>query len=268
MIVFAVNAKKKIGDNQVDSKIKHRIIGIIAIVALAVIFLPMLFTHSFNDTTLKLSSHVPSAPSKPDIELNASTPTPGPIETSSNAAASVSTTNNDNNSLATAPLHMTSDNSKVESTTDTPSNDGNLSDALTSSVTSSPSSIAVKPSTEIAAEKTTSNNKTFVTTKTSVVAPKMMDLKQPVIKNAPAASSAAAWTIQVGSFSNKNNAQQLMKKLRSKGFAAYTNEIKAGAVAMTRVFVGPELQRDKAENILTQLQQKIGLKGVIVPYQV
>ncbi len=259
-----------------DIKTKHRIIGIIAIVALAVIFLPMLFTHSFNDTALKLSSHVPSAPDKPSLELNTPSAPPSPSSNSSNAPASVSTsaTSNDNNNLATAPLQISNntDSDKVDANIEQ-SNESNLSDALTTSVTASQSNPPINSVTTTtvkpAAEK---NNVTqpqqLNSAEKPVASAHFMDLKKSIIKNAPAASQAEAWTIQIGSFSDKNNALQLVKKLRNKGFAAYSNEVKTGAVSMTRVFVGPELQREKAETILNQLQQQFGLKGVIAKYQV
>lgn len=59
-----------------------------------------------------------------------------------------------------------------------------------------------------------------------------------------------------------------MKTLRAKGFAAYINQVQAGASYVNRVYVGPELDKSKAQALLKQLQQSFGLKGVVVKFSV
>ncbi len=77
-------------------------------------------------------------------------------------------------------------------------------------------------------------------------------------KNVPVSKplTGAAWIVQVGSFSKEANANSLVSKLRSAGFATMTRKIKnAQGDTMVSVIVGPDLKKDKLEKSLPQLQQ-------------
>ena len=87
-------------------------------------------------------------------------------------------------------------------------------------------------------------------------------------KPVKAAAKANAWAIHLASFSEKANAEKLVKKLRAKGFPAYIHEARAEHPTMVRVFVGPELKKEKAETMLKKLHQEFRLEGVVVKYQV
>ena len=53
-----------------EKQIKQRIVGVIVIVALAVIFIPIIFKGSDNLVqTSELSGNVPNAPAKPRVDL-------------------------------------------------------------------------------------------------------------------------------------------------------------------------------------------------------
>jgi len=67
--------------------------------------------------------------------------------------------------------------------------------------------------------------------------------------------SELKYTVQVGVFSRKTNAEQLLQKLVKKGYPAYIEEIKAGDKAMHRVRVGKFSSQKEAilkENELSQ----------------
>jgi DedD protein len=74
---------------------------------------------------------------------------------------------------------------------------------------------------------------------------------------APAAQPAAAptgWTVQVGSFSQADNAQALQRRLAAEGFTAFVSRVATDAGTMHRVRVGPVPERDAADRLLTRLR--------------
>lgn len=61
-----------------------------------------------------------------------------------------------------------------------------------------------------------------------------------------------AWTLQLGAFQERKNAHKLRDRLRKQGYKAYVQEFAADK--LTRVYVGPELQRSKIEALQKKLQ--------------
>ncbi len=77
-----------------------------------------------------------------------------------------------------------------------------------------------------------------------------------------------AWSLQVASFSQKNNAEDLEQKLFSKGYTAYTRkQVREKQSPLFRVYVGPEVRTDELKAVRADLEKTMGLAGVIVRYQ-
>jgi DedD protein len=74
------------------------------------------------------------------------------------------------------------------------------------------------------------------------------------------------WFVQVGTFSNSDNAQQLADKLKQDGFAVQTENIKLANGKAVRVRVGPFLE-DTAKDAQLHIEKSTGIKGVILAYQ-
>ncbi len=83
---------------------------------------------------------------------------------------------------------------------------------------------------------------------------------------APPAGASAAWAIQLGSFSSAKNAMALRDSLKKKGYVAFIETARVGDKEITRVFVGPELARERAEELVKKLQADTELKGMVVQY--
>lgn len=86
---------------------------------------------------------------------------------------------------------------------------------------------------------------------------------------APASSAKpglAGWAVQLGSFGERANAQALRDRLKAKGFAAFLATVVVGQHPMTRVYVGPSLERADAEATLRKLQQAGQAGGLVVRY--
>jgi DedD protein len=78
-----------------------------------------------------------------------------------------------------------------------------------------------------------------------------------------AAPAAGDWAVQVGSFSQADNAERLKDKLVADGFQAYTSRVVTDAGTMHRVRVGPVPAREDAEGLLARLT-RAGQKGRVV----
>jgi len=85
--------------------------------------------------------------------------------------------------------------------------------------------------------------------------------KPPVRK---AVEGITAWAVQVGSFSNKKNADSLSTKLQKAGFSAFVEQSEGKNGEVFRVRVGPELSKQKAEKIKQTLQQEQQLAKALV----
>lgn len=82
---------------------------------------------------------------------------------------------------------------------------------------------------------------------------------------APAASATGMWAVQLGSFSNKANADRLAAGLREKGYAAFLSRHATASGEVHRVRVGPQEDRASAEAVAARLAGE-GIKGQVVPH--
>lgn len=90
---------------------------------------------------------------------------------------------------------------------------------------------------------------------------------------APESSSGVAenaWVVRVGSFSNPQNANALVAKLRQQGYVTFTRDVtNSNGQKLTSVIVGPELRKDRLEQQVEQLQELTGIARLVVSrYQV
>lgn len=81
---------------------------------------------------------------------------------------------------------------------------------------------------------------------------------------APARRDLQEWVVQIGSFSSKDNADRLIKKLRDGGYHAFVETATQDAQTVYRVRVGPELRRSRAEALKDRLTQDLKMKGMLV----
>lgn len=84
----------------------------------------------------------------------------------------------------------------------------------------------------------------------------------PAAEPAPTAPPASAWAVQLGAFSNKSKAEQLVAELRRREFAAFVLEYRASGQVLYRVRVGPEQDRARAEATAVRLAKE-GFQPVV-----
>jgi len=80
-----------------------------------------------------------------------------------------------------------------------------------------------------------------------------------------AASSTGMWAVQLGSFSNKQNAEKLAADLRKQAYAAFLSQLESDGKTLHRVRIGPQKDRASAEQMAARLL-KVGHKGQVVPH--
>ena len=88
---------------------------------------------------------------------------------------------------------------------------------------------------------------------------------EPAATEEAAASSTGMWAVQLGSFSNKENAEKLAADLRKEGYAAFLSQLQTASGTLHRVRIGPQKDRDSAEQMAARLV-KAGHTGQVVPH--
>ena len=76
------------------------------------------------------------------------------------------------------------------------------------------------------------------------------------------------WSLQVGSFSQRENATNFKQRSRDTGFSTYVTETAIGTETSYRVMVGPMLHRGKLEELSNQIETSFDVKGRIIRYRV
>ncbi|SEO67917.1 SPOR domain-containing protein [Aquisalimonas asiatica] len=77
----------------------------------------------------------------------------------------------------------------------------------------------------------------------------------------------ASWAVQVGSFTSESNALGLRDRLREMDFSAYVDRLERdGEDTIYRLRVGPVVERDEAEALLEELQADADMDGLVVSH--
>ena len=74
------------------------------------------------------------------------------------------------------------------------------------------------------------------------------------------------WAVQLGSFSERANAEALVTKLKGQGIPAAAEKLPTVKGEMTRVLAGKRLTRAEAEKLQSRLNTEFKLKGFLVPH--
>jgi DedD protein len=89
--------------------------------------------------------------------------------------------------------------------------------------------------------------------------------KQAATTAKSAQSTTGMWAVQLGSFSNKQNAEKLAADLRKQGYAAFLSQLQIDSGQLHRVRIGPQKDRQSAEAMAARLL-KVGHKGQVLPH--
>ncbi len=241
-----------------DTRIKERLVGAIALVAIVVIVVPELLTGPHVPAPAPPPALAPAAQHSYSIDLTAGER--GAIARSPAPAAP-------------APEAATAVPGAVDGPATAPGASGNRAGAV--SAADAPPAAAPAPTPAAVPPKPAA---------TATVATEVHPLAQApsaAINHVPAAAPAAAapaaaprptvpvagaegWVVQLGSFASKDNAESLAKGLRAKGYRAFVSEFRGSGRVLYRVRVGPEQDRARAETIAARLAHE-GHHGSVAP---
>lgn len=215
--------------------LKQRIVGALVLVALAVIFVPMVFDEPHTGRT-STSITIPEEPPFPEVEGSFQQP-------------------------ETKSLSVTGDASAEP--------DG---DVQAASAGSAPgyrlleSEEAPVSAAEPEAEKPVATQPAPVAPEPVASAPETSS--QPVVSGQKetidySGSLAGAWVVQLGSFGNTENARRLRDKVREKGYGSHLQDVVRGDTRLTRVFSGPFVTKADAEAAKRVLDQAFNLNSLV-----
>ena len=85
-------------------------------------------------------------------------------------------------------------------------------------------------------------------------------------KPAPPAAAKVGFAVQVGAFSDATEAGAMRERMRAAGFTAFTESVATDRGTLTRVRVGPVLDRAAADQLKSQIQSKTGVDGMVRPH--
>ncbi|WAB99579.1 MULTISPECIES: SPOR domain-containing protein [Pseudomonas] len=211
-----------------DKGMKQRMVGALVLVALAVIFLPMLFTREDEMRQVRVEApQAPAMPSLPEVKVEpVAVPEPQPLPQEPQQAPVVV---NESSAPVAAPSQPITPSPQTQ--------------AQVQPKPQAPEP-AAKPQAQAAATPA------------------------PAASASPASKIDAnglpvSWSIQLASLSNRAGAESLQKTLRSQGYNAYIRS----AGGMNRVYVGPLIERAEAERLRDAINRQQKLKGFVVRFQ-
>ncbi|HGM5554121.1 TPA: SPOR domain-containing protein [Pseudomonas putida] len=215
-----------------DKAYKQRMVGALVLVALAVIFLPMLFSRQDEQRQVTVEAPAaPQAPSMPQVQME-------PVAVPEPQA------------LPQEPVPA--DEEVAEDTAPA----APIAAAPASAPTPAPTApIAIaKPAAPPAVAKP------IPAPAQPIAAASKPDTTQSRVD---ANGLSVSWSVQLASLSSRASAESLQKTLRSQGYNAYIRS----ADGKNRVFVGPLIERAEADRLRDLLSRQQNLKGFVVRFQ-
>ena len=213
-----------------DISLKQRLIGAAVLIALAVIFLPMLLDGEGRREQVSMKMEIP-----PEPQYTFEQPLPPPLPAQPEVATQTQ-----------AKLG----NPQVESG---PQFNGQRQ----TQEFSQPESNQIA-TTQAASETDTEWRQA------KAIQPETKSKPQP---KPTLAKNKEQWVVQVGSFRKQGNALVLRDKLRAAGYNAFTEKAGDSKKPVFRVKVGPEAERDRAVAMQAKLKSQEKLKGIVLKQQ-
>lgn len=198
-----------------ETTLKQRLIGAAVIIALAVIFVPMILDGSGREQSVALNMEVPP---EPTFTFESDLPDPKQLD----ALPAIEHTEEPRTDEAVTATEDTTASNQAEETP------------------------------PVVEKQASAQNKTPA---------KTVEATETHIKTNPALS---AWAVQVAAFGEKDKALALQEKLLASNFSAFTEQSGKAGKTIYRVKVGPELQRENADELRDKIEKEHGLKGSFV----
>ena len=214
---------------------RERVSGALVLIALAVIFVPLLLDdpaprEERPDPVLTIEQPV-------DVEQrDVAEPTP-PESVEQQQDASPTTADETEVSQAAVETVATEDAERQESSSETASAEASRAESSSDTASESTSNDSQQADDPIA------------------------ELARAADERHANATPDGEWAVQVGSFGQPSNAEGLHARLQEQGYPAYQ---RARDNNMTTVYVGPYASSETAENVMGKLKAGLNLQGLLV----
>jgi DedD protein len=216
---------------------KQRIAGSVVLIALALIFLPIIFDGQGSYDT-QIVSRIPPAP----IIIPMANPVPTrPVIIANQPDFAAALPASDDTGL---------DPSEIE-----PTNSAVTIDSIVAAIIDESSA---KRGTQTAPELGSEDSE-------------VVDSTLGYLREAPQLGPDGlpqGWSVRLGTFSDQDNATKLLERLLNSGYKAYVRDIGREEATLTAVFVGPWLDRNRVDDYQKELQDEFELAGYVVRYTI
>lgn len=229
-----------------DAALKQRLIGATVLVALAVIFLPMLIDGPEAEREAEseqLSLDLPTRPDRP-METREIALQPAPLPTPVVPAAGSDV----------LPVVDTGTEQRVDALSGEPVGAGSDPVAATSSSASAASAPAAARTDATPPAATASTSSALPAMPRPAATAPVSTRPAAATSAAPAptpalptATAGGRYAVNVGSYANVANAENLLARLKNAGIAAYSESVNLEGRPVRRVRLGPFAQRSEAE---------------------
>lgn len=216
------------------NQFKYRIVGLVILITLGVIILPNILD---GKKKYYKDQHV-AIPLIPDKTVSHTDGLLPPV------TSLLSEKNQQNNTSYDTELNPVLNGSNENEGIDPSLSDASRHDLETSTPSSRPLAENNFPSAE-STEKVSESQKTIETV--------------PV---------GEAWIIQLGAFNNIDKVNKLIAILTMANYQVYTIPTIPVSGKVTRIFIGPNISKQKLEQDLTELKELTGLTGIVKKYNV
>ena len=266
-----------------DDKLKYRLVGASVILALAVFFLPMILDSEKYRS--QIQSQIPAVPLKVESPESGEDDNAQIANQTSAVEQGPLVINLDNDddpahsdTITEKELNQSAKNSQEDAST--PVQEKLEVEQQVTSTSKKESNKDIKPvaSSDSATAKESDKESAGATNSSNVTNQSKQEPTQSVVQEESAkesepsgnkdtlskdlAFSESAWLIQIGSFSNKENATRLVNDLRKEGYRAYQRV----GDSYARVYVGPYPVKAEAESRTAKLESIVGAKVKIIEF--
>ncbi|WNW14125.1 SPOR domain-containing protein [Pseudomonas sp. DTU_2021_1001937_2_SI_NGA_ILE_001] len=230
-----------------DKAYKQRMVGALVLIAIAVIFLPMLFTR--QDETRSVRVDAPAAPDAPAMQPVQIEPVAVPEQQPLAQTESTPPTQ----PIGPAPTQAVPAAPAQPATSNAAATTAPATKPAAAATPAPAAKPAAKPAPTPPANAAGNQAPTQSSTQAKAATPAGVD----------ANGLSVSWSVQLASMSNRANADNLQKTLRAQGYNAYIRT----SEGVNRVFVGPLIERAEADRLRDQLDKQQKLKGIVVRFQ-
>lgn len=237
-----------------SDRVKHRVVGILVITSLLVIFLPAVLKNSNHnfEKNIKIALKLPSKPNLPKVDM----PNNKELFNSVNVVKP--------QKIKVAKIHKNFLIAKAEplEIKNFASRNSNIASIGDNKFKNDKTYIKVAAANTIQTKKSIES-----------LSPKNINVSNiNKVKNAIKVANNSQntfFSIQVATFTQKNNADILVEKLKDKGFYAASNQIKKdNGIVLYQVVVGKVSQREQALDLQKKLASMMQLNGFIIKSEV